>query len=60
MEELREMLKKVSDSYDDFVNAMCSLAKQYDEIDVLSDYLKSNPDADSSNVVSFMMASGVE
>lgn len=60
MDELKGLLKKVSDSYEDFVNAMCSLAKQYDEVDILSEYIKQNPDADSSNIVSFMMSGGVE
>lgn len=54
MDELRKLLENVSDSYEDFVDCMCSIAKDYDEVDILIDYIKENPEADSSDIIHFM------
>jgi len=60
MDELRKLLENVSDSYKDFVDGLCSLAKEYDEIDILIDYIKENPEANSSEIIHFMMSGGIK
>ncbi|MCM1023828.1 MAG: hypothetical protein NC395_07190 [Prevotella sp.] len=47
---LRELLLSVCDSYDDFVHGVCLAAKSEDVILGLIDFMKDNPNADSSDV----------
>ncbi|MBP5331861.1 MAG: hypothetical protein J6Y89_08430 [Lachnospiraceae bacterium] len=55
MYELKELLIKVRDSYFDFVVAMLVYAeKKPSRCDLLIKFLKSNPDANSSDVVKFV------
>ncbi|MCR4694728.1 MAG: hypothetical protein K5773_05365 [Pseudobutyrivibrio sp.] len=55
MEELTALLINVSDSYFDFVSAMVHYAeKKESRRDALLDFLKSNPNCRSSDVVKFV------
>lgn len=56
MEELRQLLLKVSDSYSDFVRGvMLDARNNPDKIDELVKYIKDNPEADSSDIVKWTM-----
>lgn len=56
MDELKGLLQKVSDSYDDFVNGVLSVAKQSGIVDEMIDYIKTNPEADSSGITQYMFS----
>ena len=60
MEELRQLLINVSDSYDDFVDGVVQVAKDYDGVRELIDYINNNPDADSSDITEYLFSGGVE
>ena len=47
---LKEFLLKVPDSYEDFVHGVCLAAKTDEVILGLIDFMKNNPNADSSDV----------
>ena len=52
MEELKALLENVSDSYYDFVRAMLQSAKEhYDRIDEIIEYIKDNPEANTSDIL---------
>ena len=56
MEELRQLLLKVSDSYSDFVRGvMLDARNNPDKIDELVKYIKDNPEAASSDIVKWTM-----
>lgn len=55
MEELKALLNNISDSYYDFVSAMIHYAKKKKtREDALLGFIKSNPDATSSDVIEFV------
>ena len=55
MDELTHMLNNVSDSYYDFVVAVLSYAKKKEHREkAVSEYMMSNPDAKSSDILLFV------
>ena len=57
MEELKTLLENVSDSYYDFVRAMLQSAKEhYDRIDEIIAYINDNPEADTSDILGWDLA----
>ncbi len=55
MNELSELLTKIDCSYADFVDAIMHYAKKNSSrMERLMDYLKQNPNANSSDVVRFV------
>ncbi|MBE5913528.1 MAG: hypothetical protein E7274_05660 [Pseudobutyrivibrio ruminis] len=55
MEELTVLLNNVPDSYFDFVSAMVHYAqKKQSRLDALLNFLNSNPDVSSSDIVKFV------
>ena len=55
MEELRNRLNKVEDSYFDFVSAMIRYAeKKPERLNKLLNFIESNPDAKSSEIIRFV------
>ena len=51
MEELKRLLKGVSDSYPDFVRGVSAVCKSYPEVlDEIKQYIKEHKDADSSDI----------
>lgn len=58
MEELKELLKNVKDSYYDFVMGILSEAKNHPErTDKIINYIKENPEADTSEIVGWVLES---
>lgn len=58
MDEFRELLKNVDRSYDGFVHAVISYVKMPGNAGkqmVIEDYIKDHPDANSSDVLQFMI-----
>lgn len=52
MEELRELLLNVEDTYDDFVGGVCSSVKGHEDgIAEMARFIKSNPEALSSDII---------
>jgi hypothetical protein len=55
MEELKNILTNINDSYDDFVDAILHYAKKKtSRLEALLEFLKENPNANSSDVVKFV------
>ena len=55
MDELLYRLNRIEDSYYDFVSAVEHYAgKKPERLNALLDYLKKNPDADSSDILEFV------
>ena len=55
MVELRELLENIEDSYKDFVEAICHYAqKSPSRLEILLEYIKTNPSVKSSDVVRFV------
>ena len=56
MEELKELLENVKDSYYDFVRGMLSEAKEHsDRLDEIVAYIKNNPAADTSDILGWAL-----
>ncbi|MBQ7077916.1 MAG: hypothetical protein IJM91_07275 [Lachnospiraceae bacterium] len=56
MNELKEMLIAVSDSYFDFVIAVLDYAKQEkDNCNAMADYIFNHPDAQTSDILEYMI-----
>lgn len=51
--ELKQLLETVDDSYTDFVIAMLHTAKKYNAYEQIIDFIKSNPQANSSDICEF-------
>ena len=55
MDELKSLLENINDSYADFVDAMMHYAKKKPlRLEEIVSYLRSNPGADSSDVIRFV------
>ena len=55
MNELKELLVNINDSYPDFVDAVVHYAKKKESrLEVVLNYLKNNTGADSSDVLLFI------
>ena len=55
MEELKELLSDISDSYSDFVGAILHYAgRKPERLKKLIDYIKNNPQVRSSDVIRFV------
>lgn len=55
MGELRTLLEKVSDSYDDFVEGMMVYLKDDPENrEKVTEYIQSNPDAKTDDILEYM------
>lgn len=60
MNELRELLENVSDTYTDFVDGMCCTLKNDDEnIQKVIAYIKDNPDSKSDDIIEYLDELGV-
>lgn len=56
MEELKNLLENISDSYYDFVVGILNKAKRYPEkSDELIEYIKNNPNIHTSEVVEWVL-----
>ena len=54
MEELKKMVKNIKGSYDDFVDSTLRIAEIGDNFDKIKNFIETNPDITSSDVVRFM------
>ena len=55
IDELRELVENIPDTYPDFVNAMCRDSQEVENgVEHLIDFIKSHPDATSSDVIDEM------
>ena len=55
MNELKELLNSVEDTYDDFVMGVCHYARKNPErLENVLNFIKSNPEASSSDIVHFI------
>lgn len=55
MDELKELLNSVSDSYDDFVGAMMTYLKDDEENrEKVIEYIKNNPDKKTDDILEYM------
>ena len=52
-DELRELLKKVPDQYQDFVVCMMSYAKHYDIVTELKDFLLTHEHATTDDIIEY-------
>ena len=60
MEELEKLLLNVSDTYDDFVFGVMNAVKRDPEgRQMLIDFIKNNPEKDSSDIMDYMDEIGV-
>jgi hypothetical protein len=60
MEELVKLLENVSDTYDDFVcGVRCSLKRHSEYLDDVIQYIKDNPDKDSSDITEYLEKLGI-
>ena len=51
MEELKQLLKQVSDSYSDFVHGIMGIARDYPKrLDDIKQFIKDNPSASTSDI----------
>lgn len=56
MDELKELLKNVKDSYYDFVMGMLGEAKNHPErADKIINHIKENPEADTSEIIGWVL-----
>ena len=51
MEELKELLENVSDTYEDFVMGILADTKDDDKRAKITEYIKSNPDAKTDDII---------
>jgi hypothetical protein len=55
MNELKELLNSVEDTYDDFVLGVCHYVRMKPErLEKVLNYIKSNPEALSSDIILFI------
>lgn len=55
MDELKELLNSVSDSYDDFVGGMLTYLKNDEENrEKMIEYIKNNPDKKTDDILEYM------
>ncbi len=60
MEELKELLEGVSDTYEDFVDGMYLTLKDNPEyLEDVIQYIKDNPDKDSSDITEYLETIGI-
>ena len=60
MEELEKLLLNVSDTYDDFVGGVLNAVKRDPEgRQMLIDFIKNNPEKNSSDIIRYMNEIGV-
>lgn len=60
MEELKKLLENVSDTYEDFVCGVCCILKNNQEhLEDVIQYIKNNPDKDSSDISDYLEAIGI-
>ena len=60
MEELKELLKNVSDSYYDFVVGICRYVRNVDNGDqMMIDFIKEHPKAKSDDIIEAVEAFGM-
>ena len=60
MEELKELLEGVSDTYEDFVDGMCLTLRDNPEyLEDIIQYIKDNPDKDSSDITEYLETIGI-
>ena len=56
MDELKELLLRVPDSYSDFVYGIMGIARDYPKrLDDIKQYIRNNPGADSSDIGTWTM-----
>ena len=60
MEELRMRLSLVADTYEDFVTGVLSVAREYDMVRQILDYMDANPLASSSEILGYIFRDGIE
>lgn len=53
-ESIREALKAVPDSYEDFVEGVLTVSKQNNLLGEMEKYIRDNPQADSSAVTGYL------
>ena len=51
MDNLEELLKHVSDTYEDFVKGCLFLAKDFNVEEELKEYITSNPEAKTDDII---------
>lgn len=57
MKELIQLLSEISDAYDDFIWGVINYAKKdTSHIEILNNYMKSNANLTSSDVIAFIMS----
>lgn len=55
MEELRELLENVSDTYDDFVGCvLCAVKSDDEEIQKIKDFIKEDPARKSDDILEYL------
>lgn len=60
MDELRELLENVSDTYDDFVDGVCCILKKHEDcLDEVIQFIKSNSDNESSDILEYLDELGI-
>ena len=56
MKNLEELLKNVDDTYDDFVKGCLFLAKDYSVVEELKEFMTSNPDSKTDDIIEEIFA----
>ena len=56
MDNLEELLKHVSDTYEDFVKGCLFLAKDYSVVEELKEFMTSNPDSKTDDIIEEIFA----
>lgn len=60
MDELRELLKKVSDTYDDFVGCVLCAVKHNDEdVQKVKDFINEDPTRKSDDILEYLEELGI-
>nr|DAX60722.1 MAG TPA: hypothetical protein [Caudoviricetes sp.] len=60
MDELRELLRNVSDTYDDFVDGVCCIVKKHKEcLDDVIQFIKGDPNRESSDILEYLDELGI-
>ena len=61
MDELRELLEQVSDTYDDFVDGICCTLRHHEYVyrEKVMDYIKEDPSRTTSDIIEYLDVLGI-